>query len=36
MKLLHTADLHMDRSFEGLTGIPTALAKRLEKLINNC
>ena len=28
MKLLHTADLHMDRSFEGLTGIPTALAKR--------
>ena len=29
MKLLHTADLHMDRSFEGLTGIPTALAKRL-------
>ena len=36
MKLLHTADLHMDRSFEGLTGIPTALAKRLRKLINNC
>lgn len=31
MKLLHTADLHMDRSFEGLTGIPTALAKRLRE-----
>ena len=29
MKLLHTADLHMDRSFGRVNWDPTALAKRL-------
>ncbi|MCB5952776.1 DNA repair exonuclease [Enterococcus sp. BWT-B8] len=29
MKLLHIADLHMDRSFEGLPDLPEALAEKL-------
>ncbi|MGC6770466.1 metallophosphoesterase family protein [Enterococcus sp. LJL51] len=29
MKLLHTADLHMDRSFEGLNVLPAQLAEQL-------
>jgi exonuclease SbcD len=28
MKVLHTADLHMDRSFEGLSAVPDQLAQR--------
>jgi len=28
MKVLHTADLHMDRSFEGITNVPSHLAQR--------
>jgi exonuclease SbcD len=30
MKVLHTADLHLDRSFEGLKNIPKQLAERLQ------
>ncbi|GGD00668.1 metallophosphoesterase family protein [Enterococcus wangshanyuanii] len=31
MKVLHTADLHLDRSFEGLRNIPKSLAESLQK-----
>lgn len=31
MKILHTADLHLDRPFEGLTGLPDALRKKLQE-----
>ena len=31
MKVLHAADLHLDRSFEGLRNIPRALAESLQQ-----
>ncbi|MBO0441779.1 metallophosphoesterase family protein [Candidatus Enterococcus ikei] len=31
MKVLHTADLHLDRSFEGLKNIPKQLAEKLQQ-----
>lgn len=31
MKLLHTADLHIDRAFEGLKGIPVEIANQLQE-----
>lgn len=31
MKLLHTADLHLDQSFEGLRNLPTVIKERLQQ-----
>ncbi|MTD41948.1 DNA repair exonuclease [Erwinia sp. CPCC 100877] len=31
MKILHTADLHLDRAFEGLKSIPSELSESLQK-----
>lgn len=31
MKVLHTADLHLDRSFEGLKNIPKQIAEKLQQ-----
>lgn len=35
MKILHTADLHLDRAFEGLGKIPAALSEKLAKANQN-
>lgn len=31
MKLLHTADIHLDQSFEGLRNLPTAIKEKLQQ-----
>ena len=39
MKFLHAADLHLDRSFEGLTSVPEHFQERLitanQKMLKN-